>query len=191
MYDELVKRLRDKASGLDYDGWVDTAASLEDAADAIEELSREYESVAASLNESVELVRKLQSPCWIPVTEQNHPKAYEPVMVVYVGWNDALPHRDCTAYWSEDEEVWRWAETNDKVKVPITHYMSLPPLPDATEGGLDMAISEAKMKVVIDNYFKSECDVNTSIREAFEKGFRIGVQKGMQLRPEPPKEEAT
>ena len=37
---------------------------------------------------------------------------------------------------------------------------------------------EAKMQIVIDNYFKSECDVNTSIRKAFEKGFRIGVQKG-------------
>lgn len=37
---------------------------------------------------------------------------------------------------------------------------------------------EAKTQIVIDNYFKSECDVNTSIRKAFEKGFRIGVQKG-------------
>ena len=37
---------------------------------------------------------------------------------------------------------------------------------------------EAKMQIVIDNYFKSECDVNTSIRKAFEKGFRIGVKKG-------------
>ena len=37
---------------------------------------------------------------------------------------------------------------------------------------------EAKMQIVVDNYFKSECDVNTSIRKAFEKGFRIGVQKG-------------
>ena len=37
---------------------------------------------------------------------------------------------------------------------------------------------EAKMQIVIDNYFKSECDVNTSIRKAFEKGFRICVQKG-------------
>lgn len=52
-----------------------------------------------------------------------------------------------------------------------------------------MAISEVKMKIVIDNYFKSECDVNTSIREAFEKGFRIGVQKGMQIRLESSKEE--
>jgi hypothetical protein len=42
-----------------------------------------------------------------------------------------------------------------------------------------MSISEEKMKIVINNYFKSECDVNTSIREAFEKGFRIGVKKGL------------
>lgn len=48
-----------------------------------------------------------------------------------------------------------------------------------------MAISEAKMKIVIDNYFKAECDVNTSIREAFEKGFRIGVMKGMQVKSDP------
>lgn len=53
-----------------------------------------------------------------------------------------------------------------------------------------MGLSEAKMKIVIDNYFKAECDINTSIREAFEKGFRIGVQKGMQIRhTDQPKEE--
>ena len=55
---------------------------------------------------------------------------------------------------------------------------------------MSMGLSEAKMKIVIDNYFKAECDINTSIHEAFEKGFRIGVQKGMQIRhTEPPKEE--
>lgn len=36
---------------------------------------------------------------------------------------------------------------------------------------------EEKMKIVINNYFKTECSVNTSIREAFEKGFRIGASK--------------
>lgn len=41
-----------------------------------------------------------------------------------------------------------------------------------------MAISETKMQMVIANYFKDECNVNTSIRQAFEKGFRIGVKKG-------------
>lgn len=42
-----------------------------------------------------------------------------------------------------------------------------------------MAISEMKMQMVIANCFKNECDTNTSIRQAFEKGFRIGVEKAM------------
>lgn len=45
-------------------------------------------------------------------------------------------------------------------------------------------ISEEKMQIVINNYFKSECSVDTSIRQAFEKGFRIGVEKGLTVRPE-------
>ena len=40
-----------------------------------------------------------------------------------------------------------------------------------------MNISESKMKMVIENYFRTECDLNTSIHDAFEKGFRIGVKK--------------
>ena len=48
-----------------------------------------------------------------------------------------------------------------------------------------MAISEKKMQIVMNNYFKAECTVNTSIREAFEKGFRIGVQKGYDITKEP------
>jgi hypothetical protein len=41
---------------------------------------------------------------------------------------------------------------------------------------------EEKMKIVINNYFKTECSVNTSIREAFEKGFRIGASKVQKKR---------
>ena len=110
MYEELVSDLRK--------GCTDR---LKEAADAIEEL--------IGVIQNHDFLESLMKPDWISVTEKNHPKAYEPVMVIYVGWNDALPHRDCTAYWSEDEGLWRWAETNDKVKVPITHYMPLPPLP--------------------------------------------------------------
>lgn len=36
MYDELVKRLREKAGAFDYDGWVVIASDYEQAADAIE-----------------------------------------------------------------------------------------------------------------------------------------------------------
>lgn len=45
-----------------------------------------------------------------------------------------------------------------------------------------MVISEKKMQIVMNNYFKAECTVNTSIREAFEKGFRVGVQKGYDVK---------
>lgn len=48
-----------------------------------------------------------------------------------------------------------------------------------------MPINEKKMQIVMNNYFNSECDINTSIREAFEKGFRIGVQKGYEIRRKP------
>lgn len=40
MYEELIKRLKDRAERFDYDGWVDTAIVLEQAANAIEELLR-------------------------------------------------------------------------------------------------------------------------------------------------------
>lgn len=41
----------------------------------------------------------------------------------------------------------------------------------------NMRISETKKQIVIDNYFKAECDVNTSIKEAFTKGFELGLKK--------------
>lgn len=47
-----------------------------------------------------------------------------------------------------------------------------------------MGISEAKKKIVIDNYFKVECDMNTSIKEAFIKGFELGLKKAPQPKTE-------
>ncbi len=44
-----------------------------------------------------------------------------------------------------------------------------------------MGISESKMKIVIENYFRDECDINTSIHDAYEKGFRTGVKKAEAL----------
>lgn len=42
-----------------------------------------------------------------------------------------------------------------------------------------MGISEAKKQIVIDNYFKNTCDVNTSIKGAFIKGFEVGLTKAV------------
>ena len=71
-YEELVTRLRKRSKELPerFSKNEENIRLFLAAADAIEELSREYESIAASLTESVELVRKLQSPRWIPVTER-------------------------------------------------------------------------------------------------------------------------
>ena len=38
-------------------------------------------------------------------------------------------------------------------------------------------ISEAKKKIVIDNYFKGDCNINTTIKEAYTKGFERGLSK--------------
>ena len=43
MYEKLIKKLRENAESYDYDGWVETAIMLEEAADSIEELSAKYE----------------------------------------------------------------------------------------------------------------------------------------------------
>lgn len=40
-----------------------------------------------------------------------------------------------------------------------------------------MGISEAKKKIVIENYFKAECNINTTIKEAFTRGFELGLKK--------------
>ena len=61
MYDELIKRLNAYSALYENHGGI-TA----EAADAIEELSRENESLAKSVNEASEILRKR----WIPVTER-------------------------------------------------------------------------------------------------------------------------
>lgn len=40
-----------------------------------------------------------------------------------------------------------------------------------------MSTREEITNIVINNYFKTECSVDTTIREAFEKGFRLGMKK--------------
>ena len=64
MYEELVKRLRENAARFDYDGWVDTAVILEEAADSIENVSKAYQMMAEAYEAEV------TKPRWIPVTER-------------------------------------------------------------------------------------------------------------------------
>ena len=141
MYEELVKSLRTCEGACNKECVLYNSVQVDGdtcqnrlcaiAADAIEELQQTAEHYKGCADDWYKEAcdYKAMLPRWIPVTEKNHPKANEPVMVVYTGW-DALPHRDCTAYWSEDEGLWRWADTDDKVRAPVTYYMPLPPLPE-------------------------------------------------------------
>lgn len=116
-YDELVKRLRERCVFLfphhgesrSYD-----ADLMHQAADAIEELSREYDSVSKSFCESVELVRKIQpkAPRWISV-KARFPEEQKDVLVY-------LKRGGCAVDYFIPS---RWGYKD------VTHWMPLPTPP--------------------------------------------------------------
>lgn len=135
MNEDLVRDLRDDADWAEKspDFTVPTILLYEmrKAADAIEELSREYESIAKSLNESVELVRKLQSSRWIPVTERL-PESFGDDVLVTDGEDYAV------GFWREDAKAWDsadfgWLENRSEPPFGIhtvTHWMPMPEPPE-------------------------------------------------------------
>lgn len=146
MHDELVVRLRNKAGGLEYDGWVDTAAILEEAADAIEELSRAQE-------QWIEQERKMllkSIPRWIPVTERLPEESegldfHEDMMIRFTSvWccdvntgtinvRNRFQHKK-TGIQFLDQNIqdtdWHWS----KSWWEPTHWMPIVPLPEPPEG---------------------------------------------------------
>lgn len=121
MYDELVNRLRADADYMDNNGIMLYAAApfYRECADVIEELSREYESVAASLTESVELVRKLQQPRWIPVSERLPGREWV-LCKCRAKIHEVLSLRD--GYWYHDPQ-------HQYMSGFVTHWMPLPKPP--------------------------------------------------------------
>lgn len=43
-----------------------------------------------------------------------------------------------------------------------------------------------KKKLVMENYFKTDCDINTSIKQAYERGFNRAYEKCMALMKKKP-----
>ena len=126
MYDELVKRLRDwPRICVHYDGSVDQLH--DEAADAIEELTRENESLAKSVNEASEILRKR----WIPVTE----RLPESVRKSYLCLTDTGYH--CEARWTNNVyghlytsgNEWGWSIADVPQYCEVTHWMPLPEPP--------------------------------------------------------------
>ncbi len=63
MYEELVRLLKDKAECYDYDGWVDTAILMSQAAEAIEELRRSEAAALANCADEHNRRLKLEQRC--------------------------------------------------------------------------------------------------------------------------------
>ena len=108
--DELVKRLRTECT-LPFQ----TLQLMREAADAIEELSHDYEKLAEDFNGAVELLHKREKPRWIPVTERL-PERFKRVLTVD-------KYGVITFNWiSGDGKNW-------STGYHITHWMPLPPAP--------------------------------------------------------------
>ena len=107
MYDELVKRLRNRRICIQQSGSLDDFPLLQQAADAIEELSK---------------------PRWIPVTERL-PENDQDVLVM-VHWRDYPENTMC--YGRKYKTRWYlWnGELGELIKgFDITHWMPLPQPP--------------------------------------------------------------
>lgn len=121
MYENLVKRLRDKAGALDYDGWVDTAASLEEAADAIEKL--------IEVIQNRDFLESLIKPDWTPMTERS-PKEE---LCFYSCYTDKGVVVECL--WTNNRTglgpsgEWGWRFMDIPSHQRITHWMPLPQPP--------------------------------------------------------------
>lgn len=123
-YSELVTRLRKRAKELPerFSKNEENIRLFLAAADAIEELSREYESVSKDLVESVELCRKLEKPNWIPVTKR-FPNEYTRV-IGYMAWKAMTAIEYQNGKWYSVDHL---APLPDKA---VTHWMPLPKPPE-------------------------------------------------------------
>ena len=108
MYEELVERLREKAGAFDYDGRPDIACDYEQAADAIEELSK---------------------PKWIPVTERL-PEDGEFVLVcnddghMLIAKHETETYEWYYKYTNYDFDIW-----DNEEQGPVCYWMPLPEPP--------------------------------------------------------------
>ncbi len=125
MCDELVKRLHRHSENLvAYKLGADFADAVQQAADAIEELTRENESLTKSVNEASEILRRR----WIPVTERK-PKTDDIVIVALHDDSGDTPY-DVTnvGFYLDVFPLGIWVVENERCNY-VTHWMSLPEPP--------------------------------------------------------------
>ena len=105
MYDDLIKRLREKADAFDYDGRPDIACDYEQAAEAIEELDM--------ITDNLNYLYKTEVPKWIPVTERL-PEKNQIVVVVQHGKTWDYGQFRGLAYLGGNIHKWNWKNNTTK-----------------------------------------------------------------------------
>lgn len=145
MYDELVKRLREKAGAFDYDGRPDIACDYEQATDAIEQLSMKLhgdEAAIAGMKREIERMVVTGKPKWIPVAEAL-PEDGEYLVICKLNSPYAKPFIEMFRFSSNLEAVdkhnfkganrsgWYYYDDEDGYieVVTVTHWMTLPEPP--------------------------------------------------------------
>jgi hypothetical protein len=123
MYEELVESLR---LCVKYGKAQDALENAEQAADAIDELSRENESLAKSVNEASEILRRR----WIPLTKCL-PEAYEDVLLLFSN-NQAAGFCDRDGCWGVYSGNGFYTEVAENETKP-THWAKK--LPDPPKEG--------------------------------------------------------
>ena len=122
MYDDLAKRLRDRAGAFDYDGRPDIACDYEQAADAIEELQGKNFLMKKTAEWVAEKV-----PKWIPVTEQ------PPLQVGDDGYNGYLVYAngyyEIADYTIDKLDGVPYFYVDGEYEADVTHFMPLPEPP--------------------------------------------------------------
>lgn len=139
VYEELVKRLRDKACRFNYDGWVDTAVLLEEAADAIGvlKLSVECWQDARNIEHHLRLLAEARVPRWISVEEKKPPLpdgedfCYVNVIAAIKGRKESEQVRYCRANRFRDGKLERIERfVGDGEVLEVTHWMPMPEPPE-------------------------------------------------------------
>lgn len=125
MYDELVKRLRE------HNGWA-LNETLDEAADAIEELSKRMgESIPKSDAEII--IEELSKPRWIPVSERLPEKAGHYIVFVELKRNGQKISAWTQVTWFFGDFLLECPEDEERFVAAVTHWQPLPEPPKEEE----------------------------------------------------------
>lgn len=115
MYEELVAKLRDHNACI-------SIKTLDDAADAIDELDTLLDGVSADNDALCETIERMKKPRWIPVTERL-PEGDGNYLVVLCGNSHEAYYGSRSHIWLDPGKEWvNWTRF-------VTHWMPLPAPP--------------------------------------------------------------